>query len=151
MKTKFNQSQDFISIVIMKIFNLIAEYEKKIEIIRRVISDNSQFDISSVFQFFDKNKRNSISINDIIHFLESKSMFCDFESVKLFISFYDTDRSGNLNFDEFKNVLISSKDPSLKSYSNKKLNTNYIIPSELLHLMVRLFITEIQFANKLLD
>jgi hypothetical protein len=146
---------------IVKILQTISEFEKKTEILRRVLTDSRDFDVNKIFKKFAMNSRimNKITPEVILNLLQTNNIFCDMENVKMFISFYDRDSDANLNFEEFKNVLISSKDPSLnKSINPSTLSTiqshvlkNYVIPMEISHTLMKLFMTEIQFANKLLE
>lgn len=147
--------------LIIKILNLISSSEKKIEIFRRVLTDSRDFDFNIIFKRFemDSNIKDKITPELILQFLRKNSIFCDIEKIKMFISFYDRDNDGSLNFNEFKNFLISSQDKAMRaSLTSTNLSTqqwhtlkNYNIPINISHTLIKLFIEEIQLANKILE
>jgi Ca2+-binding EF-hand superfamily protein len=147
--------------LIIKILTLISTSEKKIEILRRVLTDSRDFDFNMIFKRFEMNSntKDKITPELILDFLRLNSIFCDIQKIKMFISFYDRDNDGSLNFSEFKNFLISSQDPVMRAtLTSSNLSTqqwhtlkNYNIPINISHTLIKLFIEEIQCANKILE
>ncbi len=68
-KKEFNLS--FGEVVrIFKIFKIIAEGEKQVEIVRQVLSEVSQFDPFATFKFFDSDGKNFLTKNDFQNYLK---------------------------------------------------------------------------------
>ena len=146
-------SNERISATINQIFKVISEFEKKAEVIKQVLNDNFEFDPNSIFSSLDEEKINKLTYKCLNNYFNINSIFCDIETIKMFISFYDIDQDGCINFNGFKNLVISQHNPGLKSILDQtttKDNTICTIASDISHMLVKLFIIEIQFANKMI-
>lgn len=139
--------------LIAKVFQTICDYEKQVEIIRLCLSDCLAFDPYLSYKFFDSEKKGFITEKEIINFLNKNSVYCDLETAKMFISFYNSESDGKMKYHEFIHLIITEKDPTLKRIATaKKLKSEFYqsIPSDLEYTLVKLFMKEIEFASKLI-
>ena len=78
----------------------IAEYDKSIDILRRILSENEGFDCNALFQSLDKNGKKKIDENDITNFLNSHKITNSPFDIRTFITFYDSDLDAQLSYPE---------------------------------------------------
>lgn len=104
---------------IVKLFLEIAKGENSIESTRRMMTNNYDFDPYQIFYFLDVEKKNIIDSIDIINYLTYKQFYINDIEAQLLILFYDQNFDGVLNYNEFKNLIISentlNKKPSAKN------------------------------------
>jgi len=136
---------------IVDIFETISTFEKKSEIIRQVLYDSKDFNTSNIFTYLDIHNKQNISIEVFQKYFTLHSIYCDRETVKMFISQYDINKDGCLNLQEFKNLILprfvcdsSSNVTSLDVYNNK-------MSSIIEYNLVKLFISEIKFSSKMVQ
>lgn len=55
---------------IFKIFKILCDGEKQVEIVRQVLSEVSQFDPFSTFKYLDNDNKNYLTRNDILRYLK---------------------------------------------------------------------------------
>ena len=138
-----------INIRITKLLMEIAEYERSIEITRRVLSDCIEFDSYQIFKLLDKERKNAISTKNIIDFLLQKNINISLKEAKLIIFFYDKDQDGLLSYDEFIDLIQSKKATDIKKikkfvYCDSGISYNIEFSLE------KLFIKELKLVKDLL-
>ena len=84
-----------------KLFITISQYEKSIDILRRILSETNYFDPWVLFNFIDQDKKRFINENDIIKLLKSHNINLSPFEAKTFITFYDADLDNQLSFREY--------------------------------------------------
>ena len=110
---------------IAELFQIIAEWERTIEISRQVLSDCYDFCVYQIFNHLDQDKKNCVDYQDIIDYLKSKGILSSENEAKLLILFYDQDFDGSLSYNEFINLVQSEKSVRRSSkYTNEKLSYN---------------------------
>ena len=131
---------------IAELFQIIAEYERSIEISRQVLSDCYDFCVYQIFNYLDQDKKNCIDYKDIIDYLRSKGIFSTDNEARLLILFYDQDFDGSLTYNEFINLVQSEKTNRRPSkYTNEKLSFNVD------YSLGKLLEKEIELARIILD
>lgn len=81
-----------------KLLVTVADYEKSIEILRRILSEHSDFDPYSLFKFLSKDNKTSVTVEDIISLLAAHHITCTNVEAKTMITFYDSDLDGQLSY-----------------------------------------------------
>ena len=114
---------------IAKLFLILAEGERSIEISRQVLSDLKEFDPYQIFKNLDIEKKNKIDAYNIIDYLRDKGIYASEEEAQLIILFYDQDYDTYLSFSEFINLIqsekIEQKMPCRSSSSELPYNVDY--------------------------
>ena len=94
---------------IAKLFMILAEGERSIEISRQVLSDLKEFDSYQIFKNLDYESKNKIDAYNIIDYLKNKGIYSSEEEAQLIVLFYDQDYDTYLSFTEFINLIQSEK------------------------------------------
>ena len=94
---------------IAKLFMILAEGERSIEIYRQVLSDLKEFDSYQIFKNLDYESKNKIDAYNIIDYLKNKCIYSSEEEAQLIVLFYDQDYDTYLSFTEFINLIQSEK------------------------------------------
>ena len=134
---------------ITKFLMEIAECERSIEITRRVLSDCIEYDPYQIFKLLDKERKNAISIENIMDFLFQKNINISVEEAKLILFFYDKDQDGLLSYDEFLDLIQSKKESDykkVKKFAFCESGISYNIEFSL----EKLFIKELKLAKDVL-
>ena len=80
----------------------LAQTEKSIEVKRHKLCQIPAFEPYSSFRLLDQNCKNFITIEDLQSFLVRMSMFFGPDDIfNAFMSRYDFDKDGNLNYSEY--------------------------------------------------
>ena len=131
---------------VAKILITIAENEKEIEINRKYLSDNFEFDPYQIFKILDKEGKNRIDICNLIDFLNYKEIYCNEYEISLIIFFYDQDNDGALSYIEFLNLIKSDK-----SIIKTNRNSNFKqLSFDIEYSLCKLFEKEIEFCKKII-
>ena len=131
---------------VAKILITIAENEKEIEINRKYLSDNFEFDPYQIFKILDKEGKNRIDICNLIDFLNYKEIYCNEYEISLIIFFYDQDNDGSLSYIEFLNLIKSDK-----SIIKTNRNSNFKqLSFDIEYSLYKLFEKEIEFCKKII-
>ena len=111
---------------IAKLFIILAEGERTVEISRQVLSDLKEFDSYQIFKNLDIERKNKIDAYNIIDYLRNKGIYASEEEAQLIILFYDQDYDTYLSFSEFINLIQSEKMEQKASCrsSNSELSYN---------------------------
>ncbi len=111
---------------IAKLFIILAEGERTVEISRQVLSDLKEFDSYQIFKNLDIERKNKIDAYNIIDYLRNKGIYASEEEAQLIILFYDQDYDTYLSFSEFINLIQSEKIEQKASCrsSNSELSYN---------------------------
>ena len=111
---------------IAKLFIILAEGERTVEISRQVLSDLKEFDSYQIFKNLDIERKNKIDAYNIIDYLRNKGIYASEEEAQLIILFYDQDYDTYLSFSEFINLIHSEKIEQKASCrsSNSELSYN---------------------------
>ena len=102
---------------IAKLFIILAEGERTVEISRQVLSDLKEFDSYQIFKNIDIEGKNKIDYCSIVDYLRNKGIYASDEEAQLIILFYDQDYDTTLSYSEFINLIQSEK--VLQKTSNK--------------------------------
>ena len=105
----------------------LSEYERSVEITRRVLTDSVDYEPILIFKKLDTENKNYICPKNIMNFMSQKNINIFLEEAKFIIFFYDKDKDGFLSYDELTNLIQSQNPKSL----NKKHSNNYITNKEL--------------------
>ena len=79
----------------------ISEYEKSIEILRRILVEQVDFHPYLLFRFIDIDNKQFINEHDMIKLLKNHSILPSPLEARMFINFYDRDLDGKLSFNEY--------------------------------------------------
>ena len=72
----------------------------KVEILRKILANSSEFELYSTFKRIDRDNKNYLSLANIKTFLDEKNIvYTDFNT-REFIRHYDNDSDSLLNFEE---------------------------------------------------
>ena len=110
---------------IAKLFLILAEGERTIEISRQVLSDLKEFDTYQIFKNLDIEGKNKIDAYNIMDYLRNKGIYASEEEAQLIILFYDQDYDTFLSFPEFINVIQSEKFEQKSSYNSPNEELSY--------------------------
>ena len=76
----------------------ISEYEKSIEILRKILVEQTDFQPVSLFKFMDSENKQFLNENDILRLFQNHSIIPSPLEVKIFLNFYDDDMDGKISF-----------------------------------------------------
>ncbi len=142
------QSSNKCSNLISQILKTIANFENKANITRQVLNDSRSFNINTIFDHLDIESKGYLTSDILLKYLTSNSIFCDLETVKMFISFYDCNHDGTLDLEEFKNLVLTQNTRSINN-SNGFQNSNNLLRSDIEYTLIKLLVSEIKFANQM--
>ena len=136
-KESFNNNGNFSDIFTEEdkiIINLFIDYihsisilENKSENIRESISLCNDISLIDIFEKFDINKNNLISKLDFREICKKEYfLFPNDNQIKLLYSRYDLDNDGNLNFEEFMNMISPLKKEYTALYEKEEKDNNII-------------------------
>ncbi len=131
-----------------KILLSLSENERLVEISRKVLSDNNDFDPYQIFTFLDSDKKNRINSTDITNFLNIKRVFIYENEVDFIILSYDINGDGYLSYNEFVN-LVKSEKSFRKTVNNYNSNDNNL-PHNIEHCFTVLLEKEVQLSRNIL-
>lgn len=159
----FNPEEIKIKKILTKIFLIISESEISVDILRQNLSEIRVFDPFVAYKYLDIREKSNLGIQELIKFMKRNNIFCDLETIKMIISYYDANHDQELNYKEFTNLVIPSTDNTLRklseNYFNNRLNRVENIekleikslPNEVVYTLLNIFIKEIEFTKKLLS
>ena len=133
---------------IEKILLILDEGERSIDINRKILSENNDFDTFQVFRYFDTYCKNKIDIYDIMNFLNSKKIFVKELEIKFLMLFYDINGDGYLSYNEFLNIILNTNSIKTKTILSKN---NYKLSFKIEYLLLKIFEKEIQLSRNLLN
>ena len=110
---------------IAKLFIVLAEGERSVEISRQVLSDLKEFDPFQIFKNIDIEGQNKIDYCNIVDYLRNKGIYASDEEAQLIILFYDQDYYTTLSYAEFINLIQSEKVLSKPSYKCPRNELSY--------------------------
>ena len=131
---------------IIKILKTIAEGENSVEINRKLLSDNSEFDSFQIFVNMAPKGKEFITPADIVEYFNNKKIFISYTEAKLLVLFYDQNYDGKLSYSEFV-PLVESKDSEKKTTTKSPVNQ---LPVGIEHLIIKLFEKEVDFIKSLI-
>ena len=134
-----------------KIFINLAKGERKSEISRQVLCDNSDFNPFQLFKLLDIENKNYINSTNIINFLNSKGISVNNLEAQLLILFYDQNFDGVLSYNEF--LCLIKNQNSIKESSNQNnynININNI-SFNLDYSFTKLLEKEIELSRKIIQ
>ena len=108
-----------------KLFMILAEGERTIEISRQVLSDLKEFDSYQLFKNLDIEGKNKIDYCNIVEYLRNKGIYASDEEAQLIILFYDQDYDTVLSYSEFINLIQSEKVLQKSSYKSPRGELSY--------------------------
>ena len=104
----------------------LSDYEKKIEISRQVLGDNSDFDAFQLFSILDSEKKNYINEINIFNFLQKKNgISCKTQDIQFLIFIYDKDGDGRLSFTEFLNLVLCEKNLEIRKRARQRIGSKF--------------------------
>ena len=131
---------------IIKILKTIAEGENSVEINRKLLSDNSEFDSFQIFVNMAPKGKEFITPADIVEYFNNKKIFISYTEAKLLVLFYDQNYDGKLSYSEFV-PLVESKDSEKKTTTKSPVNQ---MPLGIEHYVIKLFEKEVDFIKSLI-
>ena len=131
---------------IIKILKTIADGENTIEINRKLLSDNSDFDSFQIFTNMAPKGKEFITPADIVEYFNNKKIFISYTEAKLLVLFYDQNYDGKLSYSEFV-PLVESKNSEKKTTSKSPVNE---IPLGIEHYVITLFQKEVDLIKSLI-
>ena len=111
---------------IVNILKKIASGETSVEVNRKLLSDNLDFDPYQIFTNLIQKGREYITPVDIQNYFNTKQVFISYTEAKLLILFYDQNYDGVLTYTEFLKF-IQSKNSEKKNAVNtptKEMNND---------------------------
>ena len=131
---------------LIKILKTIAEGENSIEINRKLLSDNSEFDSFQIFINLAPKGKEFITPSDIVEYLNNKKIFIYYTQAKLLVLFYDQNYDGKLTYTEFV-PLVESKNSEKKTTARSPVGK---IPLSIEHYVIKLFQKEIELIKNII-
>ena len=116
---------------IAKLFMILAEGERTIEISRQVLSDLKEFDSYQLFKNLDIEGKNKIDYCNIVEYLRNKGIYASDEEAQLIILFYDQDYDTVLSYSEFINLIQSEKVLQKTSYKSPRGELSYNVTNDI--------------------
>ena len=103
--------------MILRLFTKIAELDSKIEITRQVLLDQEEFQPKSCFYRIDRARKNTISAEDILNFLQDNADEdnphlelqvgeVSRQECELAVQQFDHDGKGYLYYEEFLDMIL---------------------------------------------
>ena len=132
--------------IIGKLFLILAEGERSIEISRQVLSDLKEFDTYQIFKNIDVEAKNKIDAYNFIDYLRNKGIYASEEEAQLIILFYDQDYDTFLSFSEFINIIQSEKIEQKVSYNSPNTELSYNVDYSLTKLLEK----EVELARNVI-
>ena len=135
-----------------QIFLTLAEGEKIIDINRQILIELEDFDPSLIFTYLDSGQKNYLNSADIINYLNENQIQCSDLEINLIIMFYDKDYNCILSYPEFCNLIQSDyvKRSLIKKNSDLNINSNLILPPDIIQALNQLFNNEINLSQKII-
>ena len=133
----------------------LSEGEKDVEISRKILNENFDFDPYKLFKFLDRNNKNKLSIDDIIYYMNIKKKFISNSEAKKLFSFYDEDLDGELTYLEFINLIQSSTkilflNGNLYNNNNNNNNNNLYISENIDYSFINLLDKELNLIRRII-
>ena len=112
------------------LFLSVSECERQVELSRRELCLNLNFDPGSVFRQLDVDNNGKLAWTDLKSFLARRSMAITRLFLDLLIRQYDWDQEGLLGFEGFKSFVVCNEDPDLAfSALNRKILPSLYVES----------------------
>lgn len=108
---------------VVTILKTIASGESSIDVTRKILSDNLEFDPYQIFTNLVKKGNEFITPYDIVDYFNTKNIFISYTEAKLLILFYDQNYDGVLTYSEFL-PLVQSKNSQKKTSVNSPIKKN---------------------------
>ena len=131
---------------IVNILKTIASGETSIEVTRRLLSDNFEFDPYQIFTNLIKKGNEFITPVDIENYFNSKNIFISYTEAKLLILFYDQNYDGVLTYTEFL-PLVQSKNSEKKNIVNSPIREMNI---DIDYYLINLFQKEVDLIREII-
>ena len=93
---------------------IIIEFNDKIEILREKLCSTNNFSPIKLFIYLDFEKNGFLTSKNIIHFLQQMKTNFEERCIRSLIHTYDKDGDFNLNLAEFLDLILPTKNKSLK-------------------------------------
>ena len=110
--------------LISKLFSIIQEGEKKIEIKRKNLNESIDFEPYILFNRLDQFRKNYLNEENFINFLKLNNIEVTINQGKFLILFYDSDSTQNLNYNQFLNLVLSNNYYEIRNLINSKIEEN---------------------------
>ena len=98
----------------LEYLQIIIEYNDKIEILREKLCSTNNFSPIKLFIYLDFEKNGFLTSKNIIHFLQQMKTNFEERCIRSLIHTYDKDGDFNLNLAEFLDLILPTKNKSLK-------------------------------------
>eukprot|EP00825_Cyclidium_porcatum_P001988 TRINITY_DN10918_c0_g3_i4.p1 TRINITY_DN10918_c0_g3~~TRINITY_DN10918_c0_g3_i4.p1 ORF type:complete len:523 (-),score=85.81 TRINITY_DN10918_c0_g3_i4:468-1991(-) len=93
----------------------ICEAEKRIEIVRQVLCEQKQFELSSAFKRIDQNRDDFISTTELIDYFDGSNLNYTTSEVVCIFKYLDFNADGLVSFQDFVEQILPKEDEKLKS------------------------------------
>ncbi|CAG9325661.1 unnamed protein product [Blepharisma stoltei] len=129
---------------------ILSQGEKQVEAARQNLCQNREFEPYSAFKFLDRAGLGSISLIDVLSFLERNRVYCTEQDCQLLIRQYDANSDGRLSLSEFTQLALPSANQLLRDLTQAR-PAYPRVSSDVEYLLMRLFETEIQVQRDMED
>ena len=131
---------------VVNILKTIASGESSIEVTRKILSDNLEFDPYQIFTSLVKKGNEFITPYDIVDYFNTKNIFISYTEAKLLILFYDQNYDGQLTYSEFL-PLVQSKNSQKKSSINSPIRE---MNQDIDYYLIKLFQKEVDLVKEII-
>lgn len=122
--------------------------ENRVEIIRKNLCKNNDFEPYSAFRQLDRLGLGSLSSSDLRAFLERNNIQITEEDSYMLIRQYDSNSDGRLSLNEFTQLVLPSTNPTLREIAQSRLTKPHLeIETE--YLLLRLLENEVETQRDL--
>ncbi len=131
---------------VVNILKIIANGESSIDVTRKILSDNLEFDPYQIFTNLVQKGNEFITPYDIVDYFNTKKIFISYTEARLLILFYDQNYDGVLSYAEFL-PLVQSKNSKTKTSVNspvRKMN------QDIDYYLIKLFQKEVDLVKEII-
>ena len=112
-----SETEHYISRILMLLSNL----QEQVDLNKNLLISDNEFDPISLFNYLDKEKKNCITVSDILNILRKNGIYSSPNEINNIFLFYDKDCDHVLNLREFLDFL------NISNNYNDNSNTNNIL------------------------
>jgi Ca2+-binding EF-hand superfamily protein len=116
----------------------LAENERQVENSRRLLSENSEFDPYTCFNFLDRLRLGYLTASDFRDFFLKASIYCTDSEAIAIVKQYDSNEDGRLTLTDFYQITLPSTSPALREIAlarPTRLGLSYDVEYQLTRLL----------------
>lgn len=118
----------------------LAENERHVENSRRLLSENSEFDPYTCFNFLDRLRLGYLTASDFRDFFLKANIYCTDSEAIAIVKQYDSNEDGRLTLTDFYQITLPSTSPALREIAlarPTRLGLSYDVEYQLTRLLER--------------